>query len=66
MTGRGPVRLPRGYWGPDRTRPILDKVLTARYAVDLSVCLEKFAQFVFRSVEVEVPNKYVLHANASE
>jgi hypothetical protein len=35
-------------------------------AVDLSVCLEKFAQFVFRSVEVEVPNKYVLHANASE
>jgi hypothetical protein len=36
MTAKGPVRLPRGYWGPDRTRPILDKVLTARYAVDLS------------------------------
>jgi hypothetical protein len=29
------VRLPRGYWGPDRTRAILDKVLTTRYEVDL-------------------------------
>jgi len=29
------VRLPRGYWGPARTRPILDKVLTTRYDVDL-------------------------------
>jgi hypothetical protein len=29
------VRLPRGYWGPDRTRAILDKVLITRYDVDL-------------------------------
>jgi len=28
--------LPRGYWGPDRTRPILDKVQTIRFEVDLS------------------------------
>ena len=28
-------RLPRGYWGPDRARPILDKVLTTRYDVSL-------------------------------
>src|SRR5262245_46880725 len=27
--------LPRGYWGPDRARPILDKVLTTRFEVDL-------------------------------
>lgn len=31
--------------------------------VHLSVYLEKLAQFVFRCVEVEVPNKNVLHAN---
>jgi hypothetical protein len=29
-------RLPRGYWAPDRVRPILEKVLTTRYEVDLS------------------------------
>ena len=27
--------LPRGYWGPDRVRPILDKVQQTRYEVDL-------------------------------
>jgi hypothetical protein len=32
-------------------------------AVHLPVYLEKFSQFVFRSVEVEVPNKDVLQAN---
>jgi hypothetical protein len=32
-------------------------------AVHLSVYLEKLAQLVFRSVEVEVANKDVLHAN---
>jgi hypothetical protein len=34
--------------------------------VHLPVYLEKLAQLVFRSVEVEVPNKDILHANASE
>jgi hypothetical protein len=29
----------------------------------LSVYLEELSQFVFRSVEIEVPNKDVLHAN---
>ena len=32
-------------------------------AVHLAMYLEKFSQFVFRSVEVEVPNKDVLQAN---
>jgi hypothetical protein len=35
-------------------------------AVNLSVYLEELAQFVFRCVEIEVPNKDVLHAIASE
>ena len=35
MTEGKTVRLPRGYWGRDRTRAILDKVLTTRYEVDL-------------------------------
>jgi hypothetical protein len=35
-------------------------------AIHLSMSLEKLAQFVFRSVEVKVPNKDVLHANASQ
>jgi hypothetical protein len=35
-------------------------------SVHLSMCLEQLAQFIFRSVEVEVPNKNVLHAIASE
>lgn len=30
-----PVRLPRGYWGPEQARPILDKVLVTRFDVDL-------------------------------
>jgi hypothetical protein len=33
---RDDVHLPRGYWGSKRARPILDKVLTTRYEVDLS------------------------------
>jgi hypothetical protein len=28
-------RLPRGYWGPDRTRPILDKALVMQFEVNL-------------------------------
>jgi hypothetical protein len=35
MATGDPVRLPRGYWGPEQARPILDKVLTTRYEVDL-------------------------------
>jgi len=31
--------------------------------VHLSVYLEELSQFIFRSVEVEVPNENVLHAN---
>jgi hypothetical protein len=31
--------------------------------VHLPVYLEKLSQFIFRSVEVEVPNENVLHAN---
>src|SRR5437763_1363479 len=29
-------RLPRGYWGPDRVRPILDKVQTTTFDTDLT------------------------------
>jgi hypothetical protein len=35
MASGAPVRLPRGYWGPDQARPILDKVLTTTYDADL-------------------------------
>lgn len=28
-------RIPRGYWGPERTRPIVDKTLVAEHEVDL-------------------------------
>jgi hypothetical protein len=35
MPTASPARLPRGYWGPKHARPILDKVLTTRFEVDL-------------------------------
>jgi hypothetical protein len=31
-----PVSLPRGYWGPDRVRPILDQTQVIRFDADLS------------------------------
>jgi hypothetical protein len=31
----GSAGLPRGYWGPDRVRPILDQVQAIRFEVDL-------------------------------
>jgi hypothetical protein len=33
---RRSTALPRGYWGPDLVRPILDKTLTVRVEVDLT------------------------------
>jgi hypothetical protein len=36
------------------------------YAIHLSMSLEKLAQLVFRSIEIKVANKDVLHANASQ
>lgn len=31
-----PTKLPRGYWGPDRVRPILDSTQIIRFETDLS------------------------------
>lgn len=35
MSKEGGQRLPRGYWGADRTRPILDKTLVMEFEVEL-------------------------------
>ena len=35
MSEEGGHRLPRGYWGPNRARPILDKTLVMQFEVDL-------------------------------
>lgn len=53
----------------------LDKAEAARSArvtigkdrdpVDLSILLEQLAQLIFTSVEAEIPNEDILHANAS-